>query len=190
MDEFLLEKETGAGSGDHSAEFYLATVTAWSSADGVAIRLDGQDAAMTKRYKTVLACMPPAVGDRVVVMKLSGTYVVLGKIGKPNADVYFSATFSDFAEASADFTVTGANLVISGRVASLWIGGTWNKTVSSSSTETVAFTMKSGFRPKVTSLARAWRNPNAILSWNGNMSYTGAFNQGDNYTFLATYIIA
>lgn len=188
MDEFITEAR--AGQSINNAEFYLATVTAWDNSTGVQIQLDGESAAMTKPYKMVLACMPPAVNDRVVVMKLSGTYVILGKIGKPNADVYFSSTFSDFAEASADFTVTGANLVISGRVASLWIGGTWNKTVSSSSTETVAFTLKNGFRPRVTSLARAWRNPNAILSWNGNMIYTGTFNQGDGFTFLATFIIA
>ena len=64
------------------AEFYLATVTAYAPS-GVKIQLDGQNQAMTKTYKMLRTGKPLAVGDRVVVMKISGTYVVLGTVNTP-----------------------------------------------------------------------------------------------------------
>ena len=81
-------------------EFYLATVINWSNDAGVQIQLDGQDAPMTKRYKMMLMCRPLNVGARVVVMKQSGTYIVLGEISKPNswqriADLASTAELSD-----------------------------------------------------------------------------------------------
>ena len=79
MDEEVLESKQG------EAEFYIATVKSWSNATGVSIQLDGQDAPMEKRYKMMLMCRPLKVGSRVVVMKHSGTYIVLGEISKPNS---------------------------------------------------------------------------------------------------------
>lgn len=67
------------------AEFFLGTVKAWSNATGVQVQLDGQDSPMTKRYKMMLMCRPLRVGSRVVVMKHSGTYIVLGEISNPNS---------------------------------------------------------------------------------------------------------
>lgn len=67
------------------AEFFLGTVKAWSNAAGVQVQLDGQDSPMTKRYKMMLMCRPLRVGSRVVVMKHSGTYIVLGEISNPNS---------------------------------------------------------------------------------------------------------
>lgn len=67
---------------DPGAEFYLATVTAYSSS-GVKIRLDGQSEAMTKRYKMLQVGRPVAIGERVIVMKMSGTYVVIGAVNNP-----------------------------------------------------------------------------------------------------------
>lgn len=67
------------------AEFLLGTVTAVSNANGIRIQIDGQDEAMTKYYKMMLTgADAPSVNDRVVVMKQSGTYIILGKIGTPN----------------------------------------------------------------------------------------------------------
>lgn len=68
-----------------SAEFFLGTVTAVSSADGIKIKLDGEDESMAKYYKMLVNGADwPTVGSRVVIMKHSGTYVVMGKIGTPN----------------------------------------------------------------------------------------------------------
>ena len=64
-------------------EFFIGTVKNWSSSTGVQIQLDGQDSPMTKNYKQMLMCRPLKVGARVVVMKHSGTYIVLGEISKP-----------------------------------------------------------------------------------------------------------
>ena len=57
---------------------YLATVGSYTTA-GVALIFDGQTTATTKRYKR-LASYTPAAGDRVLVAKISGSYVILGKI--------------------------------------------------------------------------------------------------------------
>ncbi len=70
---------------DNNAEFLLGTVTEISNANGIRIQIDGQDEAMTKYYKMMLTgADAPSVNDRVVVMKQSGTYIILGKIGTPN----------------------------------------------------------------------------------------------------------
>lgn len=187
MDEVLRQQADSGGQ----AEFYLGTVTAWSNAAGVQIRLDGQDSAMTKRYKMILMSQPPPkVGTRVVVMKQSGTYIVLGEIGKPNADEYYSSTPSDFLTTTEVYNVTGGNIVISGRVASIYVNGNWTRSESSTSAETTAFTLKQGFRPRLTTAARAWRSAAAILYYSGDMKISGTFSANGGATFLATYIIA
>lgn len=66
-------------------EVFLGTVNAWSVSTGVQITLDGESAPMAKRYKQMLMARPLKVGARVAVMKLSGTYVVLGEISNPVA---------------------------------------------------------------------------------------------------------
>lgn len=79
MDEEIITQENG------NTEFFLGTVKSWSNATGVQIQLDGQDSAMTKRFKMMLMCRPLKVGSRVVVMKHSGTYIVLGEVSLPNS---------------------------------------------------------------------------------------------------------
>lgn len=63
----------------NGAEFYLATVISYSSSTGVKIRLDGQEEAMTKSYKRLYGTSYSA-GQRVLVIKLSGTYIVIGRL--------------------------------------------------------------------------------------------------------------
>ena len=62
------------------AEFFLATVSSVAS-DGVHFVLDGQTAATQKGYKRLQTGQSLAAGARVVVMKQSGTYIVLGAFG-------------------------------------------------------------------------------------------------------------
>ncbi len=59
------------------AEFALATVT--SVTGGLFLRFDGEAEARQKSYKR-LGQYTPAVSDRVLVAKMSGTYVVLGEV--------------------------------------------------------------------------------------------------------------
>ena len=63
-----------------SAAFFLATVSSVTS-DGVHFVLDGQTAATQKGYKRLQNGQTLAAGARVVVMKQSGTYIVLGAFG-------------------------------------------------------------------------------------------------------------
>lgn len=60
------------------SQLYLATVASTNSS-GVTLIFDGAANATTKRYKR-LSSYSPTANDRVLVAKMSGTYVVLGKI--------------------------------------------------------------------------------------------------------------
>ena len=60
-----------------STAFFLATVSSVAS-DGVHFVLDGQTAATQKGYKRLQTGEALAAGARIVVMKQSGTYIVLG----------------------------------------------------------------------------------------------------------------
>ena len=55
----------------------LATVT--STSGGISVQFDGEPAPSAKNYKC-LANYSPAVNDRVLLIKVSGTYVILGKV--------------------------------------------------------------------------------------------------------------
>lgn len=68
------------------AGFFLATV-ATADSNGITFIPDGQTAATQKRYKMIASGPMPVEGDRVVVMKHSGTCVVLGIIGMPDEPV-------------------------------------------------------------------------------------------------------
>lgn len=61
--------------GDQS--ILLATVDS-VTAEGVTLRLDGQQTPTQKRYKQLSGSL--SAGDRVVVARISGSFVVLGKI--------------------------------------------------------------------------------------------------------------
>lgn len=68
------------------ATFFLATLASVSTSEGVTIIPDGQTTSIPKKYKCLTGAGMLTAGDRVVVMKHSGTCVVLGKIGIPGSD--------------------------------------------------------------------------------------------------------
>lgn len=77
------------------AQFFLATVATVSGSEGLTIIPDGQSEVVPKKYKVLTAgTAPPAVGDRVVVMRHSGTCVILGSIGLPE-DMTAGARIAD-----------------------------------------------------------------------------------------------
>lgn len=57
-------------------------------ADGVTVQFEGEDTASDKPY-TVVQSYHPAEGDRVVMLNISGTYIVLGSVGAPTAPVEY-----------------------------------------------------------------------------------------------------
>lgn len=63
----------------NTAELYLATVVSYSSSTGVKIRLDGEETGMEKSYKRLYGTSYSA-GQRVLVAKMSGTYIVIGRL--------------------------------------------------------------------------------------------------------------
>ena len=67
-------------------EFLLATVSSGTKDVGLKLIIDGQDSVTTKSFKLLLTGRePPRSGDRVLVLKISGTYIVLGKVGYPSS---------------------------------------------------------------------------------------------------------
>lgn len=92
---------------DAGAEFFLATVASVDLAAGVTIIPDGDTAATTKQYKILTSGNSLlAAGDRVVVMRHSGTCIILGKIGTPG-------DLADFVKKTGD-TMSG-NLTMDDR---------------------------------------------------------------------------
>lgn len=75
MDDLFYPGESEATGG----QLQLAVIDSITTA-GTTLILDGQSTAGAKRYKTLRTGTTLRAGDRVLVAKLSGTYVVLGKI--------------------------------------------------------------------------------------------------------------
>ena len=65
-------------------ELFLATVADVTSA-GVSILFDGSDTGTTKYYKQLNTGVTLSENDRILVMRQSGSYVVLGKIAYTNS---------------------------------------------------------------------------------------------------------
>lgn len=81
MDDLILtptEEESGP-----ETTFYIGTVTAWNIETGAEIKLDGQDSAMTKRFKVLQCGRPLYTNRRYLIIKQSGTYIVGPEIGMP-----------------------------------------------------------------------------------------------------------
>lgn len=110
MDELILEK-LPENEGSSPAEFYIGTVSAWSMADGCSIKPDGQSAGSTKRYKMMLTGRPIYPGNRYLIMKQSGTYIVLGEIGLPPYSRWANDLPNDAALADV---ITKVNTILAG----------------------------------------------------------------------------
>ena len=78
LNEFALDLPGEEPGG--SQLLYIATVASYNSSTGATLIFDGQTSATTKRYKRLANGMTPAANDRVLVAKISGSYVILGKI--------------------------------------------------------------------------------------------------------------
>lgn len=76
MSDNLFVPENALPSAD---ALQAATLGAYVSGKGWTLVLDGQTAASAKNYKRLDGATLSA-GDRVLVAKLSGTFVILGKI--------------------------------------------------------------------------------------------------------------
>lgn len=60
-------------------DLFIATVASYSSSLGVTLILPGETEPTAKRYR-VATSSTLSTGNRVLVAKVSGTYVILGRI--------------------------------------------------------------------------------------------------------------
>lgn len=112
---FLLGAETGEESTQPN-NLQLAIV-AGIYEDGLSLIPDAQAEPTQKHYKYLTSAYPaPAVGDRVVIMKMSGTYVVMGALGVsaslPAANTVYAGPASGDAAAAAFRSLVAADLPV------------------------------------------------------------------------------
>ena len=74
----MISYDLDIGESAQRTELILATVGEYS-AEGTTLIFDGTDTPTTKQYKRVGPASLSA-GDRVLAAKISGTYLILGKI--------------------------------------------------------------------------------------------------------------
>ena len=110
--ENLSARQSAAGL--DSQDFRLAAVYSVNTENtAVRLLLDGTSTPTQKYYKALTGAWPLAPDDRVIALKMSGTYVVVGKIGgkpdDPDPPTYIAAPHTVFAgpatgETSAEAT--------------------------------------------------------------------------------------
>lgn len=85
----------------------LGTITS-TNANGILLKIDGEDTATTKRY-TFLSPYYPTANDRVLVEEVGDQYVILGKIVTARADGGRAqyATTAGSASSATNATVAG-----------------------------------------------------------------------------------
>lgn len=183
MDEILL---TGINDTAEKPEFLLATVSALSN-DGIQLIFDGQTEPSQKYYKRVANLSPPGTGNRVVVMKHSGTYIVLGEITSDPWTYHYSTSISNIISAGSGFTITSASYYRYGIVVQLYVKASATSGSSSNSWKTVG-TVKSGRRPVANVLMKELNNRLTCLYSGGNLNIYGTYSSGQDFEFSATYL--
>ena len=72
-------KNESAGKSASPSELLIASVGNYDSSWGTTLILPGSTTPTTKRYKQISG-LSISSGDRVLVAKISGTYVIIGRI--------------------------------------------------------------------------------------------------------------
>lgn len=78
MDELIFSGELTSTTED--MPFLMATISDVGS-DGFTLSINGGLSSLKKKYSRLQTGDQLSKGDRVLVVKISGTYVILGKIG-------------------------------------------------------------------------------------------------------------
>lgn len=94
-----------------TSEYAFATVYAVGT-DGLQLTFDGA-ATHSKKYYKCNTCVPFAVGDRVKIIKDSGTYVVEYVVGAPKAGITSITSISTLStSATLSTVITKVNTII------------------------------------------------------------------------------
>ena len=94
----------------------IGTITALDKSSGVQIKLDGEENGTAKNY-SYLDSYIPAVGDRVLIEEISGSYVVIGKIITDFSSSGISRSCSIADNAKTAQTAASANTATSANTA-------------------------------------------------------------------------
>lgn len=78
MGDLFIQTQT-AGNAPQPVELRLATVANYNSTTGSTLIFDGETEPTTKRYKRLYS-YSGAANHRVLVAKVSGTYIILGRV--------------------------------------------------------------------------------------------------------------
>ena len=151
---------------------HFATVAGVYS-DGLTLKFDGAAAASSKRYKCN-TFFKFAVGDRVFIMKDSGTYVVICKIGDPatsiNVDYAASANTANSATtANTASSATSANSASSATNVTTYINGKAISTIFESNGTTVKNATSASSASTATSASSATNASNVTSQINGKL---------------------
>lgn len=164
-------------------EFYIAEVAAVNTT-GCKILLPGETTAINKYYKT---CQSVGVGDRVVAMKQSGTYVILGVVG---AGAYVTSTLSRIATAASGFTLVDGKYAQSGNTAMLYLRFRPTTAITTTQEFKVA-TLVAGKRPPINAFVNYWANNGGEITPDGSVyAYGTATNTSNTYAVFSTYVLA
>ena len=175
----------------------------------VTLLLDGTDTPTRKSYKALSSAWPLAAADRVIVLKMSGTYVVVGKIGAaddpdpgPDPDpptgilpienggtgdsgLVYESTVANIITAGTNVTINGAYYVKWGKVAQVQVFFT----LSSASTFVILGNVVEGKRPRVTSFGGTTAGGTATLYFGGDIYINGSFSANTRYAMGVTYLL-
>ena len=75
----LIIQTQNAGNAPQPVELRLATIANYNSTTGSTLIFDGETEPTTKRYKRLYS-FSGSSGYRVLVAKVSGTYIILGRV--------------------------------------------------------------------------------------------------------------
>lgn len=198
-------RQSAAGTGGQDVR--LASVYSVDTENAsVRLLLDGTDTPTQKSYKALSSAWPLAKDDRVIVLKMSGTYVVVGKIGAaddpdPDPDpptgilaienggtgdsgLVYESTAANIITAGTNVTINSAYYVKWGKVAQVQV----YFTLSSASTFVILGNVVEGKRPKVTSFGGT-TGGTATLYFGGDIYINGSFSANTRYAMGVTYLL-
>ena len=182
MDDFSLVDAPKKLSKAPDTEFYLATV-AEVGASGVRLLFAGESSATSKYYKC-LSSANVSTGDRVVVMKQSGTYIVMGAIGGPTVITDPTEVFT----MSSGFECNWVYYAEWGKIAMVSASFKAIDAVTTTNWTTWA-TLTAGKRPPSRVVASFTRTSYCTVERNGEIQVSSTVNANTTYSFSAVYLL-
>lgn len=186
MDELLspeIEAENSA-----NAEIFLAAV-AGIDENGFTLTFDGQTVATQKKYCRIAGSGALAVGDRVMVVKNSGTYIILGKITTENGGSSSKGSDSTVAKiiiSATGFFIPAATYTWDGDLSMLYVKADASSAVSTAAWKQVG-TVLAGRRPASNVAVVESMGRGARLSTDGKLEVYGTYERREILEFSVMY---